>query len=195
MQNVFRRLLFHYWYFRKPPWDTGISPPELLEFIQTHQPGRALDVGCGTGTNLITLARAGWRVVGIDFAPRAVKLAKQKLKNANLQADLQVKDATKLDGISGPFDLVFDLGCFHGISKPSRAKYLDQVERVLAPGGFWLLYGFLNADSGDSSTGLNEAEISKISSRVNLVSRQDGLDRRDRNSAWFLFQKKTASSV
>ena len=64
MQNLLRRFLFHYWYFGQPPWDTGVSPPELLDFIQNHKPGRAIDIGCGTGTNVITLANAGWNVTG-----------------------------------------------------------------------------------------------------------------------------------
>jgi len=195
VQNAFRRLFFHYWYFRKPPWDTGISPPELFEFIETHPSGRAIDIGCGTGTNVITLTRAGWQVTGVDFAPRAIQLAKQKLKHADVQADLQVNDATKLNGISGPFDFALDLGCFHGISAAGRPKYLEQLERVLAPGGFWLMYGFLNGEADQASTGLTEADINRISARLTLVSRRDGFDSRNRNSAWFLYQKKISASV
>ena len=41
---MLRRLSFNFWYFRKPPWDSGISPPELLEFIQTHPAGKAIDL-------------------------------------------------------------------------------------------------------------------------------------------------------
>jgi SAM-dependent methyltransferase len=189
VQNFFRSLLFHYWYFRQPPWDTGISPPELLEFIETHSPGRAIDIGCGTGTNVITLVRAGWRVTGVDFAPRAIALAKQKLKSARVQADLQVKDATKLDGISGLFDFAFDLGCFHTIPQNLQSKYLDQLERILAPGGFWLMYGFLQSETAHTPSGLAEADIRVISSHWTLISRRDGFDSRQRNSAWFLFQK------
>ncbi len=192
MQIFFRRLLFSYWYFRQPPWDTGISPPELLEFIQTHSPGRAIDIGCGTGTNVITLARAGWQVTGIDFAPRAITLAKLKLKEVHVRADVQVNDATKMEGISGPFDLAFDLGCFHGIPQNLQSKYLDQLERILAPGGFWLMYGFLRSDADHTPAGLAEADISSISARFSLLSRRDGFDNRERNSAWFLFQKKAA---
>ena len=89
MQNLFRRLLFQYWYFGQPKWDTGISPPELIEFINEHQPGRAIDIGCGTGTNVITLAKAGWGVTGVDFV-RAIRKAKQKLKNAGVQVEVRV---------------------------------------------------------------------------------------------------------
>ena len=191
MQNLFRRLLFQYWYFSQPPWDTGISPPELNEFIDTHQPGRAIDLGCGTGTNVITLAQAGWQVTGVDFAPRAIKLARRKLRQVGVSAEVQVNDATTLRGISGPFDLAFDLGCLHGIPKEGHAKYLAQLERILAPGGFWLLYSFLRPSTDPSGSGLDEADLSRLSTRLTLLSRRDGHDTgRGRASTWMLFQKK-----
>jgi cyclopropane fatty-acyl-phospholipid synthase-like methyltransferase len=190
VQNLFRRLFFQYMYFRQPPWDTGISPPELLEFIQTHAAGKAIDIGCGTGTNVITLARAGWDVTGVDFATHAIKLAKQKIKQSGVYAELSVNDATKLSGITGPFDFALDLGCFHGISKDGRIKYLDQLDRILAPNGFWLLYAFLNSGTPRSGHGLDEADISLISSSLTLLSRRDGFDKPERQSAWFLYQKR-----
>lgn len=190
MQTLLRRFLFHYWYFGQPPWDTGVSPPELLDFIQNHKPGRAIDIGCGTGTNVITLANAGWQVSGVDFAPRAIKLARQKVRKANVQAELMVKDATKLQGISGPFDLAFDLGCYHGIPQKGRAKYLAQLHRILAPGGFWLMYGFLKTEPGQPGTGLTEWDIDQILTFLALIWRRDGLDKEDKSSVWFLFQKQ-----
>jgi len=197
VQNLFRRLLFHYWYFRQPPWDTGVSPPELLEFVQKHKrstpvdrPGRAIDIGCGTGTNVITLVNAGWKVTGVDFAPRAIKIAKQKLNKAGIQAELLIKDATKLEGIDGPFDFAFDLGCFHTIPHTLRTKYLKELNRILALDGFWLMYGFLKSDTLHAGPGLGEADISLISSQLTLLSRRDGFDQRERPSAWFLFQKR-----
>ena len=194
MQNLFRRLSFHYWYFHQPPWDTGISPPELLEFINNNKPGRAIDIGCGTGTNIITLAQAGWNVTGVDFAPRAIKLAKQKLNKSGVQAKLSVNDATRLHGITGPFELALDLGCFHGISKDGRTKYLDELTRILAPNGFWLIYAFLNPGTPRSGHGLDEVDLSLISAHLTLLSRRDGFDKRERQSAWFLFQKTDPST-
>ena len=189
MQNLFRRILFQYWYFRKPPWDTGISPPELLEFIQTHRPGRAIDIGCGTGTNVITLVRAGWDVTGVDFAPRAIKFARQKLKRTGVQGNLLIRDATILQGITGPFDFAFDLGCFHGILQAGKPKYLDQLNRILAPNGFWLMYGFLKSDPYQPGAGLLQSDLDLISSHLMPISRRDGFDKGDKRSAWFLYQK------
>jgi len=195
VQNLFRRISFHYWYFRQPPWDTGISPPELFEFIKNHPPGRAIDLGCGTGTNVLTLAQAGWNVTGVDFAPRAIQLARQKLKQSKVQAKLLVKDATKLSRITGPFDFALDLGCFHGISKEGRMKYLGQLDRILAPSGFWLLYAFLSPGTPRSGHGLAEAEIDLLSARFSLCSRKNGFDKRERPSAWFLFQKPAKTDM
>ena len=190
MQNLSRRILFQYLYFRKPPWDTGISPPELLEFIQTHSPGRAIDMGCGTGTNIITLARAGWEVTGVDFAPRAIKMARKKLNQAGVQARLLVQDATKLQGIPGPFEFALDLGCFHGIPEKGKQKYLEQLDRILAPNGFWLIYGFLKSDPHQKRSGLLESDIERVSSHFTLLSRRNGLDNGSKPSAWFLYQKQ-----
>jgi ubiquinone/menaquinone biosynthesis C-methylase UbiE len=192
VQNLFRRILFQYWYFGQPPWDTGISPPELLEFIQNHEPGRAIDLGCGTGTNVITLAKAGWKVTGMDFAPRAIKLARKKVEQASVQAELLTSDVTELEGINGPFDFAFDLGCFHTIPQDGKSNYLRQLNRILSPNGFWLLYGFLRSDSVPNiGPGLSEADIDRILSQLTLLSRRDGSDDHgERPSAWFLFQKK-----
>jgi SAM-dependent methyltransferase len=191
MQNLLRRLLFQYWYFGQPKWDTGISPPELLDFIDKNKPARAIDMGCGTGTNVITLAKAGWQVTGVDFAPRAIQLAKQKLKSSRAQADFRVSDATNLSGIVGPYEFALDIGCFHSIQKDGKAKYLKQLDRILVPNGFWLMYGFLKPDSNHAGTGLVPADLDLISSQLTLISRRDGFDdKRDRQSAWFLYQKR-----
>ena len=191
MQNLFRRLLFQYWYFGQPKWDTGISPPELLDFIENHKSARAIDIGCGTGTNVITLAKAGWQVTGVDFAPRAIRLAKQKLKLYGTQADLRVSDATNLKEVIGPYELALDIGCFHSIQKDGKGKYLQELDRILIPNGFWLMYGFLKPDANRAGTGLVPADLDLISSHLTLISRRDGFDdKRDRQSTWFLYQKR-----
>ena len=189
MSNFLRRLTFSLWYYFNPPWDSGISPPELLDFIEKHPPGNAIDIGCGTGTNVITLAQAGWKVTGVDFAPRAIKLAKRKTKRTGIEAELHVRDATKLVGISGPFDLALDMGCFHGMGN-RKADYLAELERILAPGGHWLMYGFFDTSPDQTGPGLVEADLDLIPTSMIQIWRQDGFDKRERTSAWFLYQKQ-----
>jgi hypothetical protein len=98
---------------------------------------------------------------------------------------------TKLRGIPGPFELALDLGCFHGV--PARAGYLAQLTRVLAPSGYWLLYGMLR-DEGDSSRpGIAPSDMDLISAAgLAQRSRTDGWDKRGRPSAWFLYQRPAA---
>ena len=188
LANFLRRISFNFWYFRNPPWDSGITPPELFEFIQSHPAGHAIDLGCGTGTNIITLAKAGWQVSGIDFASRAIQIAKRKLKRQNIKVhQLLIGDVTNFK-IDSQFDLALDIGCFHGmVNKPD---YLTQLDKILAPHGFWLMYGFFKPVAHLSGPGLVEADISMISAQgLILLSRKDGFDKRGRTSAWFLFQK------
>jgi SAM-dependent methyltransferase len=187
LRDILRRLQFDLRYLGSPPWDSGITPPEVFDFIQKHPAGRALEVGCGTGTNVVALVRAGWQVTGFDFSARAIQIARRKIRQADIQAEVFTDDATRMKNIGGQFDLVLDIGCFHGI--PNKADYLTQLDRVLAPGGFWLMYGFLATD--DSSTlGVGPATLSRVSALgVDLLSRQNGTDHGVRPSAWFLYQK------
>lgn len=183
------RLTFIFWYLRRPPWDSGQTPPELLAFLHNRPAGRVLDLGCGTGTNLIHLARLGWQAAGVDFVPAAIARARHKARQAGVSLDLRVGDVTKLTGLDGPFDLALDLGCFHGLGPAERAAYLDEVARVLASGGIWFLYAFLRPLENPSPLGLSAADLEQISTRFVLRSRQDGLERETHPSAYFIFEK------
>jgi len=185
--NFLRRFQFNLWYFRKPSWDSGITPPELFQFIQSHPAGRAIDLGCGTGTNVITLAKTGWQVTGIDFASRAIQIAKKKLKKQNVSAKLLVGDVTNFK-VDSRFELALDIGCFHGVK--NKVDYLNQLDKLLAPNGFWLIYGFFKPDTHQTGPGLVDSDLGMISAHaLTLLSRTDGFDKKDRPSAWFLFQK------
>ncbi|MBN1304286.1 MAG: class I SAM-dependent methyltransferase [Anaerolineales bacterium] len=186
--NILKRLFFNLRYFSNPPWDTGISPPELLEFIAAHPAGKAIDLGCGTGTNLITLAKHGWQVVGVDFAPRAVRKAKKKLSRLDIQATLLVEDVTRLESIHETFDLVLDIGCSHSLHKDQWDRYLARLDRLLEPGGRWLLYTFISAGAAQAA-GITPGQVENISKYFHLISRVDGTERGLHPSAWCLYQK------
>jgi SAM-dependent methyltransferase len=140
------------------PWDSGVSPPELVEQIdgpKALRPGRALDIGCGTGTNCRYMLDHGWDVTGVDFVPRALAVAKRKASGAKLL----IGDVTRLRdlGVSGPFDLMLDIGCFHSIPEARRSAYVREVTHVAAPGATLLMFVF--GEKGRSTPAAPEAEI------------------------------------
>ena len=131
----------------RPRWDTGITPPELVAAVEgagAPPPGRALDLGCGTGTNAVYLARHGWEATGVDFVPRAISRARRRAEAAGVTARFLAGDVTRLPelGVTGPFDLVVDIGCFHGIPAARRGGYASGVASATAPGAKMLLFGF-----------------------------------------------------
>jgi SAM-dependent methyltransferase len=184
-----RRLLYTWLYLRKPPWDTGVSPPELLAFIASHPAGRALDLGCGTGTNVITLARAGWQAAGVDFVPSAIRQARRKARGLGLQVDFRVGDAAEMAGLDGPYDLVLDMGCFHSLTQKSRRRYIENLVSRLAPGGTFLQYGFI-AGSDLDEIGISLEDLVNLGSRLVLESQEAGTDRGGIQSSWFTYRKR-----
>lgn len=181
-----KQLYFNLLYLRHPPWDTQVSPPELLEYIENNPPGRALDLGCGTGTNVITLAQHGWQAVGVDYVKRAIQDASYKSAQAGVQAEFIAEDVTKLEKVSGLFDLVLDIGCFHSLADKEKQRYINNLERLTRPGSTLLLYGFLRGIDS-SGTGMDESDILAFDKLFTLSRRVDGTDRGQRPSTWLTF--------
>lgn len=94
-------------------------------------PGDAVDLGCGGGQVAIELAARGYRVVGVDFAPTAIELAR---RNAP-ELTFVVGDCLALDLPAASFDLAVDNHVLHCILGADRARFLREVARVLRPGG------------------------------------------------------------
>lgn len=187
MFTQFRWLWFNLAYFKQPPWDTGISPPELLRFIESNPPGKALDLGCGTGTNLLTLASYGWQVTGIDYAWRAVQIARKRLKESGINGDVTAGDVTTMKQIKGQFNLVLDMGCFHGIPENRRSSYRTRLLNWLAAGGTFLIYAHCLESKGQ--VGISEADIDGFCGMLNIRERLDSLDSRGRPAVWLRFEK------
>ena len=143
----FVRWLYERAYGRgKTPWDTGIPPPELVEVIEgpnALEPGRALDLGCGTGTNVLYLAQQGWTTVGVDFSTHAIESARRKADWVS-GAMFVEGDVTRLSelGVDGPFDLLLDIGCFHGVVPSRRDAYVREAARVARPSSLMMIFAF-----------------------------------------------------
>ena len=123
------------------PWDSGEPDNHLVEFIRSGAvaPGRALDVGCGTGTNALWLAGQGFKVLGIDVSSLAIEKAYTKAAGKHLDCRFEQLDVLSDTVRGGPFDFVFDRGCFHVFDKAEeRARFAKRVALLLARDGRWL---------------------------------------------------------
>ncbi len=117
------------------PWDTNVTPPEVVAFMARTPPGRALDLGCGTGTNAVALALRGWRVTGVDFAPRAVAMARRKAAAAGVDAAFHTADVADLGFLPGGFDYALDIGCLFTLAPADRRPYAEGLGRLVAGSG------------------------------------------------------------
>jgi len=100
------------------------------------RPRRILDVGCNAGLHAIEWARRGVEVVGIDSAPVAIALARQRAaRDSRLRfevADLADPNFNQL----GTFDLVTALGgVFNCIPRPALVPAFGAIRSVVQPGG------------------------------------------------------------
>jgi SAM-dependent methyltransferase len=187
MAELNRWISFNLQYLGKPPWDTQASPPELIEFIDLHPAGKALDLGCGTGTNLATLAQAGWEVCGVDFIWLAVLKARNRLKKVGINKGVYCRDVINIDFINQKFDLILDIGCYHGLSKMQKESYRQKLYRLLNYKGSFLIYAYLQ--QGSNNFGFNEEDFSTFSKLFQLKWRKDGIGRFDRPSSWMQFDR------
>lgn len=109
----------------------GIYPwlQEAAEF-KHHRGERVLEIGCGTGCDLLQFAKHGARAVGIDITPEHLRLARERVGS---QAAVGQAEATALPFADSSFDYVYSHGVLHHIDRPRLV--VDEIFRVLRPGG------------------------------------------------------------
>src|SRR5437763_11798589 len=103
------------------PWDNEAVPAELTEVVQgpgAPPAGRALDIGCGTGTQAVYMASHGWEVTAIDAVPRPLSRARARADAAGVSVDWILGDVARVGrlGLTPGFTLFYDRGCFHGLN-------------------------------------------------------------------------------
>jgi len=123
------------------PWDTGRPSGELERVFSQNavRPCRALEIGCGTGTNCVWLVRQDFEVTGIDVAPLAVDQAKKRATAAGVKVHFLVADVLHLPELNGPFEFFFDRGCYHAVRRNAPEAYAPAVAQQLASGGRGLI--------------------------------------------------------
>lgn len=122
------------------PWDSGVPDPHLPPVLEHHgiEPGTALEVGCGTGTNSIWLARQGFDVTGVDLSRVAIQRAEAKAAEAGVACRFVAGDFLADPVPGGPYAFVYDRGVLHVFDEAEdRTRFAARVAEELEPGGFW----------------------------------------------------------
>lgn len=179
------------------PWDSGVTPPELAAVVEgPHRltPGRALDLGCGTGTNSIYLAQHGWDTTGVDFVPRAIATARKRAAAANVSPRLMVGDVTRLPelGLDADFSLLFDLGCFHSVPDASRDGYVRGATALARADATFLMFCFVRADkqSRMGPRGVAPTEVAqRFGNGWEVVSEVKGGPMFGADAAWYRLRR------
>ncbi|HEX5104478.1 MAG TPA: class I SAM-dependent methyltransferase [Pirellulaceae bacterium] len=124
-----------------PPWETGQPSAELARVIAEEkiQPGRVIELGCGSGINAVWLAQQGFDVTGVDFNRLAIEKARQRAIEAEVTIRFLLADVTDWKDDAEPFPFFFDRGCYHSVRDLNLPGYLRTIERVTSPGSLGLI--------------------------------------------------------
>jgi SAM-dependent methyltransferase len=139
---------------RSKPVPFFVAKPDenLVSYLDRSMvtPGRALDLGCGPGRNAVHLASAGFTVDAVDLSPAAIAWAKDRARDVGTEVHFHCGDAFALTAtdLGGPYDLIYDSGCFHHLPPHRRISYLALLDRSLAPGGHLALTCFAAGEMG-----------------------------------------------
>src|SRR5215213_7886404 len=119
------------------PWFYPDLDDDLRQALDQRglRDGSALDLGTGPGTQAMQLARRGFDVTATDISEAAVRLARAKAEAQGLTMTWMQDDilSTRLNG---PYELIFDRGCFHVLPAERRPDYISTVAGLLNPSGY-----------------------------------------------------------
>ena len=130
------------------PWerrDVERSWRSLLDGPDALMPGRALDVGCGSGRDAVHLAKRGWQVTAVDFVDEALDKAKQRAAEQGVEVQWVRGDVAQVGqlGLEPGYTLLYDFGCIHGLSDAQRESAARGLSDLAAPGAVLLIGAFM----------------------------------------------------
>ncbi|MCX7929563.1 MAG: TPMT family class I SAM-dependent methyltransferase [Chlorobi bacterium] len=125
-------------------WDLGTETPvftALVEQIDFPKPStnsrlRVLVPGCGYGHDALMMARRGYEVTAVDFAPEPLEYLRQTSHIAGVEIETVCSDIFMLpERYAETFDIVLEYTCFCAIAPSRRAEYANVLAQVLKPNG------------------------------------------------------------
>jgi SAM-dependent methyltransferase len=143
------------------PWEKGEASPGLVDFLAAHpnlSKGSVCVPGCGTGHDVRAWAAAGFQAVGVDLAPSAIRLSKERTAAAGLKAEFHLLDFLTAEP-PFLFDWLFEHTLFCAIDPSQREAYVSAVLRWLKPNGQFLAVHYFIPDQDGPPFGTSRPEI------------------------------------
>ena len=167
-------------------WGDFRIPPEVKELLERKNPKMALELGCGIGRICRYMAGQGLQVTGVDFSPVAIAKARSRVARDIAKPTFLVGDVTNLNSLEGPFDVSWDVGCFHCLDQASQRAYASEVGRLLRAGGTHLLWAM---DRAPSDLPMTEDAIQQVFAPTFKLDAARENRRRLAQSRWFWLTK------
>ena len=143
--------------FKKHEWGT-YPPEEVVRFVARNyyrhlERARVniLEIGSGTGANLFYLAREGFQAHGLDGSRIALEQAKSRLNKEKLSVPLCQAEAGKIPFADESFDCVLDIECIYANNLVDSKQIIQEIHRVLKPGGTLFSKTFMTGTYGDGN--------------------------------------------
>lgn len=134
VHRTYDRIAEHFSQTREYAW------PEVEDFLTDRTADLAVDVGCGNGRHAEVLAAHADRTVGVDASRGLLAEARDRAAERGFDASLVAGDAARLPLRDEIADLAVYVATIHHLrTRDDRVASLDELARVLAPGGVGLV--------------------------------------------------------
>jgi SAM-dependent methyltransferase len=163
------------------PWEQ-MAHPQIADQIadlfareeEGREPpyGRVLDLGCGSGIWAVELAKRGWEVTGVDFVPKALRRARERAEEADVEVQLVQGDVTDLGGagVGSGFRLLLDFGCFHDeLTDEQRMEEGREAGAAATPEATLLMMAWKPGRRGPLPRGASPEEIQAAFPKWKLI--------------------------
>jgi len=137
-------------YFENGDEDLATAQQKKIDHILTKidvRPGQTLlDIGCGWGALVIRAAQKfGARCVGVTLSERQYELARERVAQAGLQDQIEIRLQDYRD-VTGGFDRITSVGMFEHVGMANLPDYFSRINKLLAPGGVVMNHGITTTD-------------------------------------------------
>src|SRR2546427_3114837 len=122
--------------YQNPPADTCYPLEYAFYLLGDAQDKVVVDLGCGSGEEVVPLRYRGARVIGIDISPDLIAIARERLQRYGIDAELQIASAYETRLTDQSVDVVFCMSVLHHLQL-DRVK--NEIRRKLKPDGLFIL--------------------------------------------------------